>query len=287
MKLECIALKKNYGKHMAIESVDYCFTPGVYGLLGPNGAGKSTWMKILTDSIRPTDGKVIWNGQTIYSNTAEYIKSIGYVPQNQNIYPYFTGLRFLYYMSSLKGVRKEDADRQIPYLLKKVNLLECAERKIFSYSGGMKQRLLIAQAFLGNPGIILMDEPTAGLDPKERIRIRNLVSEMAIDKIVLIATHVVSDIEFISKEIILMKKGRIIGRGAAEELENMIDGYVYEEAVSEEELEGFIRTKLVAGIRKESNRIIVRYISEDDGSAGSKARPNLDDVYLYHFKEAL
>lgn len=285
MQLECVSLKKEYGKITAIEEINYCFTPGVYGLLGPNGAGKSTWMKILTDSIRPSSGDVMWNGSTIYDDQARYIRNVGYIPQNQNIYPYFTGLRFMYYMSALKGIKKETADGQIMHLLKRVNLEEYAGRKISAYSGGMRQRLLIAQAFLGEPKVILMDEPTAGLDPKERIRIRNLISEMAIDKIVLIATHVVSDIEYISREILLMKKGMILGHGTAEELEDDISGYVYECIVHEDELEEFTKNHLVAGIRKEGNRIIVRYISEKEDADGITVRPNLDDVYLYHFRE--
>ena len=286
MELECRALRKMYGGFTAIEEINYKFSAGVYGLLGPNGAGKSTWMKLLTASLRPTEGNILWNGTPIEKIRQEYVGRIGYVPQNQNLFPYFTGCKFLYYMAALKGIKKELADKQIPLLLQRVNLKEAGRRKISTYSGGMKQRLLIAQAFLGNPEVVYMDEPTAGLDPKERIRIRNLISEMSMNKIVLIATHVVSDVEFISKEILLMKKGRIIGSGASEALEDELDGMVFEKELQQEELDAFMKEHLVGGIRKEGNRILVRYLSrmEDDGTA-DLVRPTLDDVYLHHFRE--
>ena len=198
MILKCENLKKSYGDFCAIRKINYSFTPGVYGLLGPNGAGKSTWMKLLTASLKPTKGQILCDEMSIYDNINEYVGKIGYVPQNQNMFPYFTGYKFMMYMATLKGVKKEVARKQIPELLKCVNMEVMGKQKIKTYSGGMKQRLLIAQAFLGDPKVVFMDEPTAGLDPKERIRIRNLISEMALGKIVLIATHIVSDVEYIS-----------------------------------------------------------------------------------------
>ena len=176
MILKCENLKKSYGDFCAIRKINYSFTPGVYGLLGPNGAGKSTWMKLLTASLKPTKGQILCDEMSIYDNINEYVGKIGYVPQNQNMFPYFTGYKFMMYMATLKGVKKEVARKQIPELLKCVNMEVMGKQKIKTYSGGMKQRLLIAQAFLGDPKVVFMDEPTAGLDPKERIRIRNLIS---------------------------------------------------------------------------------------------------------------
>lgn len=285
MELECRNLRKLYGGVTAIEEINYRFSDGVYGLLGPNGAGKSTWMKLLTASLKPTGGAVLWDGVPIDKRRQEYVGKTGYVPQNQNLFPYFTGSKFLYYMAALKGIKKELADRQIPDLLQRVNLKEAGRKKIGTYSGGMKQRLLTAQAFLGEPEVIYMDEPTAGLDPKERIRIRNLIAEMAINKIVLIATHVVSDVEYISKEILLMKRGNIIGCGAAESLEKELEGVVYEKELEAEELDGFVNKHIVGGMRKEENRILVRYLSQEQEETAERVRPTLDDVYLYHFRE--
>lgn len=285
MKLECKKLNKNYGEFTAIKQLDFCFTEGVYGLLGPNGAGKSTWMKLLTANLEQSAGEICWNGKPIQALKQDYIKKIGYVPQNQSLFPYFTGEKFMYYMAALKGVSKKEAKEQIPRLLQKVNLSMTKEKKIGTYSGGMKQRLLIAQAFLGEPRIIFMDEPTSGLDPKERIRIRNLISEMSMHKIIIIATHVVSDVEFISKEILLLKRGEIIGCGSSDFLENKLEGMVYEKEVLAEELDSFLGTHLVVGIRKECSRILVRYLDSKGGKEGVEVRPNLDDVYLHYFQE--
>lgn len=284
LKLECVDLTKNYGKFTALNHINYTFSEGVYGLLGPNGAGKSTWMKLLTASLRQTEGAVLWNGKEIRDLKQDYVSVIGYIPQNQRLFSYFTGREFLYYMASLKGVKKHEADKQIPSLLDRVNLGSMGDKKIRTYSGGMKQRLLIVQAFLGNPQVIFMDEPTAGLDPKERIRIRNLIAEMAMDKIVLIATHVVSDIEFISKDILLMKQGEMIGNGSADEWEDRLEGMVFEKDTGEDILQQFLTTHLVAAMRKEKERIIVRYIGEKEDGAVS-VRPTQDDVYLYYFRE--
>jgi ABC-type multidrug transport system ATPase subunit len=274
-----------YGDFAAVKKIDCKFSPGVYGLLGPNGAGKSTWMKLLTASLKPTEGGIYFDGILISNMSDDYVGKVGYVPQNQNLFPYFTGYKFLYYMATLKGVKKELADKQIPLLLRRVNMEEIGKQKIHAYSGGMKQRLLIAQAFLGNPQMIYMDEPTAGLDPKERIRIRNLISEMSLGKIILIATHVVSDVEYISKEILLMKSGEIIRSGTPESLEDELNGLVYEREVNADELDFFMEKHLVAGIRKEGDSILVRYLNQLPDDMAKSVRPTLDDVYLYHFRE--
>lgn len=270
---------------MAIERINYNFSPGIYGLLGPNGAGKSTWIKLLTTSLKPTEGQICCDGVPIADMLDNYMGKIGYVPQNQNLFPYFTGYKFLYYMAALKGIKKELADKQIPILLQRVNMHEKGKYKIRTYSGGMKQRLLIAQAFLGNPEIIFMDEPTAGLDPKERIRIRNLISEMSFGKIILIATHVVPDVEYISQEIMLIKKGQIIRSGSPDSLEKELNGLVFEKEVNVEEVTRFSQENLVAGIRKEGNNVLVRYICSSRTEKEKAVRPTLDDVYLYHFRE--
>lgn len=282
MVLECKNLRKAYGNFTAIEKIDYMFSPGVYGLLGPNGAGKSTWMKLLTASMKTTEGKIICDEKSVYDDVDEYVGKIGYVPQNQNMFPYFTGYKFMQYMATLKGVKKENASKQIPELLRCVNMDEYGKRRIGSYSGGMKQRLLIAQAFLGDPQVVFMDEPTAGLDPKERIRIRNLISKMSMGKIILIATHVVPDVEYISKEILLLRKGRIIRSGSPESLEEELNGIVCEKEVTVEQLNEIQEKYPVAGIRKEGSRVLVRYL-DSHGDEEFKVRPTLDDVYLYHF----
>lgn len=285
MNLSCNNIKKCYGTSVALKNISYEFTPGVYGLLGPNGAGKSTLMNILTTSLKPTEGEIVCDGNIISGSKEEYIGKIGYVPQNQNLFSYFSGYKFMFYMATLKGIRKEEARKQIPILLEKVNMRSVAKNKISTYSGGMKQRLLIAQAFLGNPEFILMDEPTAGLDPKERIRIRNLISELSTGKIILIATHVVTDIEYISKEVLMIKKGEIICSGKPEMLENQLSGMVYEKEISENALDEFSKECLIAGVCKEKDKLLVRYIHFGEEEKTNKVRPTLDDVYLYHFRE--
>lgn len=207
-KLEIKGITKVYkkGAVKALDNFSVTLTPGVYGLLGPNGAGKSTLMNIITDNLNADGGEVVYDGENIKKLGKDYRAVLGYMPQQQGLYDDFTLNRFLWYMAALKGLKKKEAKEKITQLLETVNLTDAAHKKLGSFSGGMKQRALIAQALLNNPEILILDEPTAGLDPKERIRIRNFISEIAEDKIVLISTHVVSDIEFIAKEIILLKK---------------------------------------------------------------------------------
>ena len=205
-------IAKKYKDKIALEHVSLELDNGIYGLLGPNGAGKSTLMNIITGNIKPSDGQVLWDRHDIKILGSKYRSIIGYAPQQQGLYDTFTGKRFLSYMAALKGIPKKDMSREIDRVLEYVNMTEAADRAIGTYSGGMKQRILIAQAVLGNPRLIVLDEPTVGLDPKERVRIRERISELAGDKVILVSTHVVSDIEPIAGEVILIKSGSIIDK---------------------------------------------------------------------------
>ena len=208
--LEIQEVSKSYGKKQALNHMNIKLTPGVYGLLGPNGAGKSTLMKIITDNLVPDSGQVLWNGNTIFKKNRAYRKILGYAPQQQGLYDNFTGRKFLGYMAALKEIPKNQVENEIETVAKRVNLQDRLEDKIKNYSGGMKQRLLVAQAFMGEPELLVLDEPTAGLDPKERVRVRETLEEIAGNKIILVATHVVSDIESIAKEIIILKQGELV-----------------------------------------------------------------------------
>lgn len=286
MELRLINIKKSYnnGKTFAVNDFSVRLTPGVYGLLGPNGAGKSTLMNIITDNLRADSGSVLLNGKDILTLGADYRDLLGYMPQQQGLYDDFTGEKFLWYMAALKGMKKKDARIQIERTLGLVNLTDDRYKKLKSYSGGMKQRILIAQALLNDPKILIMDEPTAGLDPKERIRIRNFISEISKDKIVLLATHVVSDVEYISKEILIMKAGKVIRHGTPGELLHDMEHHVFEVLVTAEE-QVFYETHgfKTANIMLSSSGVCLRIVSDERPTVGEvrEVRPNLEDVYLY------
>ena len=222
MELKLEHISKEYKNTTALDDFSMTFSEGIYGLLGPNGAGKSTLMKLITRNIKPTAGEIYLAGTDIHTLKREYQRLIGYMPQQQAIYPFYTGRMFLAYMGLLKGVEKKVLNDEIEKYASKVNLLDVLDRKVGTYSGGMKQRLLIAQAFLGDSKIIIFDEPTAGLDPKERIHVRNLIHDNSAGKIILIATHVVQDIEDIASQIMLLKKGVLIEMAAPEILTGRI-----------------------------------------------------------------
>lgn len=222
MELKLEHISKEYKNTTALDDFSMTFSEGIYGLLGPNGAGKSTLMKLITRNIKPTAGEIYLDGTDIHTLKREYQRLIGYMPQQQAIYPFYTGRMFLAYMGLLKGVEKKVLNDEIEKYASKVNLLDVLDRKVGTYSGGMKQRLLIAQAFLGDSKIIIFDEPTAGLDPKERIHVRNLIHDNSEGKIILIATHVVQDIEDIASQIMLLKKGVLIEMAAPEILTGRI-----------------------------------------------------------------
>ena len=285
MNLSLCSLKKQYGNFTALKDLSYEFTPGVYGLLGPNGAGKSTLMNIITDNLKPTSGSVMYNGQDTVSMGAEFRRILGFMPQQQGLYPSFTLERFLWYMAALKGMPKNEAKADIERLIGLVNLNDSRTKRLGGFSGGMKQRALIAQAMLGSPEIIILDEPTAGLDPKERIRIRNLIAEIAFEKIVIIATHVVPDIEFIAKEVLLLNHGEIIDSGKPYELCEKLSGMVYEIKCSEDELTGISKKYKVGNISKDEQNVYVRVISDSEpvDHEFTFCKPELEDLYLYHF----
>ena len=216
--LELQQICKSYQDKTVLQSVNLTLTPGIYGLLGPNGAGKSTLMNIITGNLSPNSGRILWDGQEIEHLGAAYRSLLGYAPQQQGLYETFTGRRFLSYMAALKGIPAASMAAEISRVLSYVNLNDAADRPIGTYSGGMKQRILIGQAILGDPKLVILDEPTAGLDPKERVRVREKIKAISGEKIILVSTHVVSDIQSIAKEIILLKAGQIIDSGSVEAL---------------------------------------------------------------------
>lgn len=286
MLLQVNNLIKSYGKKTALDGFTYEFTDGIYGLLGPNGAGKTTLMNIITQTLKPTQGCVLADGKNAAEEGKKYRRLLGFMPQQQALYPDFTLTRFLYYMAGLKGIPKDKATPQIEELIDKVNLSEASHLKLGGFSGGMRQRALLAQALLGDPKIIILDEPTAGLDPKERIRLRNLIAETAFDKIVIIATHVVPDIEFIAKEVLLLKEGRLTQSGSPAELCAEIEGKVYEILTEENMLSEIQNTMQVANITHKNEQLCVRVLSENPPQwEHYTVSPTLEDLYLYHFGE--
>lgn len=279
--LEISNLTKKYGDKIALNNFTYTFTKGVYGLLGPNGAGKSTLMNILVDGIKRTDGSIKYNGTEISKMGAKYRNIIGYVPQQQGMYETFTAEEFLNYIGNLKGIDKKELKAKISEVLEFVNLEDVRKKKIGGFSGGMKQRILMAQALLNNPEILILDEPTAGLDPKERIRIRNLVAKISMDKTVIIATHIVSDIEFIAGNIIMLDKGNIIKAGTPSELLKEIDGRVYEQFIEDSQVDEYNKKYMVSGLMSAANNIKIRFITDGNLEEGAvKVEPNLEDYYL-------
>lgn len=285
MKLEIRNVTKKYGKFCAVKNFSYEFTEGVYGLLGPNGAGKTTIIRILADVLNPTEGSVMLNGEDI--KDMDYRRNlIGYLPQDFGVYKNFTAHRFLMYIAALKGLSKTESQKRIEELLEVTNLKEYSNVKTGTFSGGMKRRLGIAQALLNDPKVLIMDEPTAGLDPKERVRFRNLLSEISKDKIVILSTHIVSDIEYISKEIVLIKKGEILKTGSSESLTNEIKGKVWKVLTDENDLKTIEERFTVGNIFRNGNKIETRIISENRPDDSAEAEiPTMEDVFLYYFDE--
>ncbi len=291
MELEVTGVAKQYkrGRVKALDSVSLTFTPGIYGLLGPNGAGKSTLLNILTGSLRADAGQVKWNGTEIAKIPLDYRKILGYAPQHQGLYEEFTANRFLWYLAALKGIPKKEAAKEIQEVLQVVGLSDQQNRRLGTFSGGMKQRILIAQALLGNPQLLILDEPTAGLDPQERIHIRNFISRISANRIVILATHVVQDIAGIAKEIILLGNGKVRMQGTPDEICSSLDGRVWEVRIPAGKASEISEQYLVSNLLEErSGMVQARLISETEPviPEAAKAVPapaGIEDVYLSLF----
>lgn len=287
MKLQIHDLTKKYGTKTAVEHMNFTVENGVYGLLGANGAGKTTLMRLICGIQRPTSGKITLDGREITSMGDDYRALLGYLPQNFAFYADFSAIDFLLYVCALKGVERSKAGERSRQLLHEVGLEKEQKQKIKTFSGGMKQRLGIAQAMLTNPGILILDEPTAGLDPRERVRFRNLISAFSKDRIVILSTHIVSDIEFIAGEIMMMKSGRLLKTGRTGEITTEMYGKVWECIVPTNEAERLAARLHVSNMRNtEDGRTVLRIISPQKPLGEAKpVKPNLEDLYLHYFKE--
>ena len=295
MFLSIYNITKSYKNNLALNSFTITLCPGIYALLGPNGSGKSTLMNIITDNLKADSGEITYTSdegitENVLKMGVRFREKLGFMPQYPGLYPNFTVERFMWYMAALKGLPKEKAKKDIPEILAAVELDDVPKRKIAALSGGMKQRLTLAQAVLGDPEILILDEPTAGLDPKQRIAIRNYISKIAFNKIVIIATHVVSDIEFIARDIIMLKKGVIVDNAPPHELTKKIEGKVWNVPCLESEVQSMQDTFRVTNIARddESGNVSLRVLSDEKPSEDSKiVTPTLEDYYLYIFGDTI
>lgn len=284
MELSIDRLSKHYGSKIAVDQVSARLRPGVYGLLGANGAGKTTLMRMLCGILEPTSGEVFLDGKSIEDLGAEYRNVLGYLPQEFGYYPNDTAEEFLLYLSALKGVPRQIAKRRVAELLEMVDLKGVSSKKLKTFSGGMKQRIGIAQALLNKPEVLILDEPTAGLDPRERVRFRNLLSDYGANKIVILSTHIVSDIEAIADEVLLMKKGAFVQQGTVQELMEKAAGKVWELTVPAGEAHRWQKRATVANLRHEGENTVLRIVADDrPDETAVPCQPALEDLYLYYF----
>src|SRR5574339_513501 len=283
MKLTVTDLGKQYRRDFWGLN-DFCLevSSGILGLLGPNGAGKSTFMRMLATITKPTDGDILWNDVDIVKSPDTMRAVLGYLPQDFGVYPNLNAMEFLEYMAAIKGLDSVTARKRIDELLQLVNLKDSAKRPLGGYSGGMKQRVGIAQALLNDPQLLIVDEPTVGLDPEERVRFRNLLSDLSGERIVILSTHIVSDVEATATRIALVHKGQLLCESAPEELLRELEGKVWEWTVSSDDLPALKQKHIVSGTIRKSDGVQVRVVSasQPQASAGSVS-PNLEDVYLF------
>ncbi len=285
MELKLDKVTKQYGSKIACDRISFSFQRGVYGLLGANGAGKTTLMRILCGVLDPTSGTVSFNNIDV--NQEDFRNALGYLPQEFGYYPEFTAMDFMLYMAAIKGLPKTRAIERAWELMEQVSLEKEAKKKIKTFSGGMKQRLGIAQSLLNDPRILVLDEPTAGLDPKERIHFRNLISRLGADRIVLLSTHIVSDVEHIANTILIMKNGQLIHQGTRDEIIRSIDGKVWECVLPQAEADRLCDKYPVINLRQEeSGQTLLRLVSsEKPCTFAISVQATLEDLYLYYFSE--
>ena len=286
MTLEIKNVTKRFEDRIILNDISIDLEPGVYGLLGGNGSGKSTLMRIICGVIKPNEGTTIYNGYNTTEKSESFRTILGFLPQDFRYYPDFTGLKFLLYIAALKGLDKLIAKKKCNDLLHLVGLEDVKNKKIKQYSGGMKQRLGIAQAMINNPEVLILDEPTVGLDPKERVRFRNLISSFSKEKIIILSTHIVSDIEYIADEILILNKGKIVNRGSSPELVKEIEGQVWE-CLMESTLVNEISAKYIISNKKhEAEGTVLRIISKNQPTMNAKkVQPTLEDLYLFYLGE--
>ena len=282
MELSICNVCKSYKKNIALFEFSFRFTPGIYALLGPNGSGKSTLMNIITDNLKADKGTIAYDGKDVVKMGSEYLSLLGYMPQYTGMYSQFSAEEYLYYIASLKGLK--EPKNQINKVLQDMELDDVATKKTYTYSGGMKQRLALAQAMLGDPKIIVLDEPTAGLDPKQRIAVRNYISKNSIERIVIVATHVVSDIEYIAKEAIFLKKGKIIDHGTPSDLAKKSEGKVWSVHCTARDVSAFQNDFRVINIFSDGDDVSLRIFSEIKPCTDAvQASPTLEDEYIRVF----
>lgn len=283
MKLTIETLSKQYRHNFwGLRDFDLELRPGVIGLLGPNGAGKSTLMRMLATITQPTAGTIRWNDTDIATSPDSLRTVLGYLPQDFGVYPNLNAIEFLEYMAAIKGLDANQSRRRIEELLEVVNLKDAAKRPLGGYSGGMKQRVGIAQALLNDPQLLIVDEPTVGLDPEERVRFRNLLSDLSGQRIVLLSTHIVSDVEAIATEIVIIHKGRKLQHAAPEKLLKLLEGKVWQWVIPSTELPALKQQRIVSGMVRHSEGVQVRVVSEAAPSPKAESiLPSLEDVYLH------
>ncbi|WP_317259102.1 ABC transporter ATP-binding protein [Paenibacillus sp. J5C2022] len=287
LKLSIEQVHKQYGRKKVLQDICCELTEGVYGFLGANGSGKTTLMRILAAVSRPTKGHIRFDGADIGELDDRYRELIGYLPQQIGLYRSFTVMKFLLYIAALKGIAKDEAHAKAKKMLEWVGMADMASLKMGKLSGGQKQRVGIAQALLNDPHILIVDEPTAGLDPKERIRFRNLLATISQKRIVLLSTHIVSDIEYIAKEILVLKQGRLIEKAEPRSLLDRIRGSVWVMQVSEDEVSALQKRLRISSIMRQADgSVLVRVLSLSEPDRRAEiAEPNLEDLYLHYFDE--
>lgn len=284
MKLSFEHISKLYGNTTALQQIDLTLGPGVYGLLGPNGAGKTTLMRIMTDLLAPSTGRVLLDGQDIAVMGAAFRKKLGYLPQDFGVYPNFTAEQFLLYIARLKGLSKFEAKRQTDDLLHMVGLEDKKQKKLKGFSGGQRQRVGIAQALLGDPEILVLDEPTAGLDPEERIRFRGIISDLSQQKLVLLSTHIVSDLEAVANEIILLRKGVVLGMQKPASLLEQLNGQVWLITVPAADEAALTKQYTCSNVMHTDGKSVIRLLSKSAPRPDAvPTAPNMEDMYLYYF----
>ncbi|MEI9979844.1 MAG: ABC transporter ATP-binding protein [Edaphobacter sp.] len=282
MNLVIEDVSKQYrGGHLALRNFSLTMKPGVLGLLGPNGAGKTTLMGILATITKATEGRVLWNGAEIAKNPDALRSVLGYLPQDFGVYPNLNAVEFLEYLAAVKGLDKATAARRIPELLELVNLTDARKRALGGYSGGMKQRVGIAQALLNDPQLLIVDEPTAGLDPEERVRFRNLLSDLSGERIVVLSTHIVSDVEATATDIALIANGTLVAHATPEALLLQVEGKVWEWVVPSGDLNEVRQRHQISSTNRRSDGVHVRVLGDEPPQGAQPVTPSLEDAYLF------